>query len=158
MLSTHLSLLDTELKKINAKILKSNDPDTDGLLDAGEYYIGHGFVAIQRYLITTRCSLRINADKAFKIPPFFRDNLTVAEAVNIGANYWKHVEEWFEKTLEGKSLKGNSANTLGNLEQITPWAEYTCSNILIQIGDKKALELTTVLPKNKEWRNNLLQC
>ena len=57
LLSRHLRLLDLEISQINAAIALSADPQSEGLCDAGEYFIGYGFVAIQRYLTATRTGL-----------------------------------------------------------------------------------------------------
>nr|WP_276976887.1 hypothetical protein [Ferrimicrobium acidiphilum] len=159
LLSRHLNLLDFELARINAAIKESADPDTDGLCDAGEYFIGHGFVAIQRYLTSTYAGLRIAQSVAFSVPPIVNSNLTFAEAINAGANYWKHVEEWFESLnkAENATLKGNALNTLKKLEMATGWEDYTCSNLLVILVNEKELELSRLLPRVAEWRNNLMR-
>ena len=48
-----LDILDGKLVEIDQLIRKSEDPESDGLLDRGEYFIGVGFVAIQRHLVET---------------------------------------------------------------------------------------------------------
>ena len=157
-MSRHLNLLDFELARINAAIKESADPDADGLFDAGEYFIGHGFVAIQRYLTSTYAGLRIAQSVAFSVPPIVDSNLTFAEAINAGANYWKHVEEWFGSLnkAENATLKGNALKTLEKLEIATPWEDYTCANLLTILGNGKDLELSPLLPRIAEWRNNLV--
>jgi hypothetical protein len=158
LLSRHLNLLDIELARINAAIKESAEPDADGLLDAGEYFIGHGFVAIQRYLTSTYAGLRIAQSVAFSVLPIVNSNLTFAEAINAGANYWKHVEEWFESLNKAgnTTLKGNASKTLEKLETATPWEDYTCANLLAILGNGKELELSPLLPRIAEWRNNLV--
>jgi hypothetical protein len=158
LLQRHLNLLDFELARINAAIQKSADPDTDGLCDAGEYFIGHGFVAIQRYLTSTYVGLRIAQSVAFSVPPFVNGNLSFAEAINAGANYWKHVEEWFVSLNKDKntSLKGKALKTLEKLEMATPWEDYTCANLLAILGSGTELTLSPLLPRIAEWRKNLI--
>ncbi len=155
----HLNLLDFELVKINAAIQKSADPESDGLCHTGEYFIGHGFIAIQRYLTSTYSGLKIARSVAFSMPPIVNDNLTFAEAINAGANYWKHVEEWVESLNrdENASLKGSALKTLEKLEIITEWQDYTCANLLAILGNGKELELSTLLPQIAKWRNNLIK-
>ena len=86
--------------------------------------------------------------------------LTFAEAINSGANYWKHVEEWFGflNKDETESLKGNALKTLGKLEMATPWVDYTCANLLALLGNGKELGLLSpLLPRIEDWRNNLMK-
>ena len=83
LLSRHLDLLDFELARINAAIKESSDSESDGLCDTGEYFIGHGFVAIQRYLTSTYAGLRIAQSVAFSVPPIVNSNLTFAEAIKM---------------------------------------------------------------------------
>lgn len=158
LLRRHLQLLDLELTQLNAAITKSCDPVSTGLCDAAEYFIGHGFVAIQRYLTATRTGLDVSMAEAFDVPPMMGSGLSVAETINAGANYWKHMEEWIKiiNKSDASELRGSALKTLPQLEAVTPWEEYTCSNILAILLDGKALELSCVLPKIEEWRDNLL--
>ncbi|WP_426023908.1 hypothetical protein [Brevundimonas sp. PWP3-1b1] len=157
LLERHLRLLDTELAAIHTAIALSADPDTDGLFDAGEYFIGSGFVAIQRYITSVRCSEKVAQDVALKIPPVLSNGMPFAQALHVGANYWKHVEEWFEPAFKGSALNGLAAKTLDTLEKSTPWAEYTCSNLLAQLGDPNQLLLTPLIPKIMHWRNAMMK-
>ena len=153
----YLKLLDSELMKINAAIIESKDPESDGLCDSGEYLIGNGLVAIQHYLKSVHCLSRVKAGVAFDTPPFVKDDVSFASALNAGANYWKHQEEWFATLSSGKdtSLKGKSLDTLAKLEKVTPWEDYTCANLLAILVDGKELELSALLPKIIEWGDNL---
>jgi hypothetical protein len=156
-LISYLKLLDSELIKINAAIRESKDPESDGLLDNGEYIIGNGLVAIQHYLKSVHCLSRVKAGVAFNTPPYVKDDITFVSALNAGANYWKHQEEWYETLWTGQdaSLKGNALKTLATLEKITPWEFYTCANLLAILVDGKELELSSLLPKITEWGDNL---
>ena len=134
------------------------DPESDGLFEAGEYFIGSGFVAIQRYLTSTYCGLGISQSVAFNVPPIVNRNLKFAEAVNAGANYWKHVEEWigYLNKAENVPLKNITLRTLDKLELATPWDDYTCANLLAVLRNGKELELSALLTEIAEWRNNLV--
>lgn len=158
LLGRHLTLLDIELRQINAAITSSRDPESDGLFDAGEYFIGHGFVAIQRYLTAARTGLGISLSAAFLVPPMVQGGLSMVAAVNAGANYWKHMEEWNEvlSKADGSDLKGNALRTLQQVETVTPWEEYTCANLLAVLVDGQTLELSHLLSAIAEWRRNLL--
>ena len=157
LLSRHLKLLDTELSQINVAIASSRDPESDGLCDAGEYFIGHGFTAIQRYLTVTRTGLGVGLPDAFRVPPILQGGLSLAAALNAGANYWKHVEEWIEilNKSDDADLKGSALRTLQQVETVTPGAEYTCANLLAVLLDGQPLELSYLLPAIAEWRHNL---
>lgn len=157
LLTRHLRLLDIELAQIAASTASSSDPESEGLCDAGEYFIGHGFVAIQRYLTATRTGLRISLSSALNVPPVLQDGISLMAAINASANYWKHVEEWIEQLgkPDGAHLKGNALKTLQQLETVTPWEEYTCANLLCVILEGAPMELSRVLPAIAEWRRNL---
>ncbi|WP_299923771.1 hypothetical protein [uncultured Pelagimonas sp.] len=153
----YLNLLDTELKKINAAIAASRDPVSDGLCDRGEYLVGTGLMAIQHYLNSVRCLAQVKPNVAYATPPFVKSNFSYASALNAGANYWKHQEEWFEILYSGEDLglKGHALDTLAKLEKVTPWEDYSCTNLLAIMLDGKELELSALLPKIFEWRDNL---
>lgn len=156
LLRRHLHLLDLELVPLCAAIKLSGDPDGAGLCDSAEYFIGHGFVAAQRYLTATRSGIGASAADAFSCAPMARADLSVAAAINAGANYWKHMEEWFG--TPGKpagELKGPAIKTLQQIEIITPWADYTCSNLLASLLGGRSLELSLLLPAIELWRDNL---
>lgn len=160
LLRRHLSLLDLELVRLNAAIDVSDGLEVDALRDSSEYFIGHGFVAIQRYLTATRTGFGIGMNEAFGIPPMTSHGVSLVTAINLGANYWKHVEEWTEKINKSidAELTGNALNTFNQLTAITPWREYTCSNLLAIILEGQRLELSLLLPKIEEWRNNVFVC
>jgi hypothetical protein len=157
LLCRHLNLLDSEVSRINAAITSSSDPDSDGLFDAGEYFIGHGFIAIQRYLTSARTGLRVSLPDAFNVPPMLHGGLSLVAAINAAANYWKHVEEWFEilNKSDDSDLNRNALKTLQQIESVTPWEDYTCANLLAALLDGQELELSRLLPPIAEWRHNL---
>lgn len=159
LLVEHLNLLDSRIREINEGIDASPDPDGEGLCDRGEYFIGSGFVAIQRYLTSARSGSGLSLKEAFEVPPMVNSATTFVEAINAAANYWKHVEEWFEAILfkQNESLKGNALATLKRLEKVTPWEDYTCSNVLAVLTLEENFELSSLLPSIAEWRKNLMQ-
>ena len=157
LLGRHLRLLDSELNTLNATIAASRDPDSAGLCDSAEYFIGSGFVAVQRYLTATRAGLGISTAEAFAVPPIVKDGLSLAAALSAGANYWKHMEEWIDtlNKSENAELKGNALRTLRQLVVVTPWEDYTSANLLATFMDGQALELSRLLPGIEEWRRNV---
>lgn len=82
------------------------------------------------------------------------------EAINAGANYWKHQEEWGLKAVVEKdidALKKQARETVLTIEKLTPWADYSCSNLLAEVlGDSARIELSPLLPLILEWENNIL--
>lgn len=158
LLARHLNLLDVEISQINAAITSSRDPESDGHCDAGEYFIGHGFIAIQRYLTATRTGLGISLADALNVPPMLQGGTSLAAALNAAANYWKHVEEWIEalNRSDNADLKGSALKTVQRIETVTPWEEYTCANLLAVLLDGEELELSRLLPAIAEWRHNLI--
>lgn len=157
LLERHLSILDLEISRITDAINVSRDPESDGLCDAGEYFIGHGLVAIQHYLTFCRAWLGVSGKKPLAQPPMVNCDVAYADALNAGANYWKHHEEWFETlwASENAKLKSQSQRTLSSLEKVTPWESYTCSNLLAILTEGGEFQLSTLLPKLKEWRENI---
>lgn len=160
-LSKYLYLLDVEISKIREDIKNSRDPESDGLCDYGEYLIGHGFVAIQRYITSTYPLIGISKPQALSIEPQITNDLTFVEALNAGANYWKHLEEWGLKAIierDTDKLTGQAKATIGTIEKVTPWDDYTCANLLAVLLNGKEMKFSLLLPKISEWRNNLDLC
>lgn len=158
VLAELLELLDTKLKDITDQIRDSNDPDADGLFDRGEYFIGVGFAAIQQYIVSTFTTLGVEKDLALLVPPIALEKTTLVHAIHAGANYWKHQDEWklVHVAFRDKEKLGRSAKlTVQTIETITPWADYTCSNLLASLLPQAPLELSLLLEKLKEWRGNL---
>lgn len=124
LLRRHLHLLDLELVPLCIAIKGSGDPDGAGLCDSAEYFIGNGFVAAQRYLTATRSGIGVGAADAFSCAPMVSADLSIAGAINAGANYWKHMEEWFETLgkpageLKGQAIKSPPRKLLSNTSML----------------------------------------
>lgn len=158
LLGRHLGLLDIELSQINAAIVLSQDPESDGLCDAGEYFIGSGFVAVQRYLTAARSACGVSVADAFIVPPMLIGGLSFAAAINAAANYWKHMEEWIVtlNKSDESDLHRSAQRTLEQIETVTPWEDYTCANLLAVLVKGQELELSNLLPEISQWRHNLI--
>lgn len=157
-LADHLELLDSALLPINAAIKQSVDPESDGLLDRGEYLIGIGFVAAQRYIQTVYFSEGLKQDDALKLGEKLNDFGTHAHAIWQGANYWKHEEEWYQKVSSGRVLEGRAKKTSDNLEHYTDCAEYACANLLNVILKGEELSLIALIPILKAWTEAVSSC
>ena len=154
-LGRHLKLLDIELVEISAAIKTSRDPESDGLLDAGEYFIGHGFVAIQRYMTTVCVAAGMGRHGALKLGPRLENSVPFAALVNAGANYWKHIEEWFERAFDGEGLQKSAMRTIAQIEAVTVVTDYTCANIMALLPDGQKMVLSALLPYVAEWRGSV---
>jgi hypothetical protein len=171
-----LIMLDAKLLELDCKIQEarrnSRDPDALGLFDRGEYIIGMGFAACQRYMTSTFCPIIVEKEIALRIGPNHENGESVATIINAAANYWKHCDEWRENslTIEPESdmakvimrdfnkLTGPQKKTITQIETVTPWADYTCSNILAYLTKTRELRLSLLVPLLEEWRNQLDKC
>lgn len=154
-LSKYLSLLNQEFIPVMSTITISKDPESLGLFDYGEYIVGSAYTAIQRYFCSTFPQCNLSKKIAFSIGPEVTSGLTFANAINAGANYWKHLEEWgganiVYRDIDG--LKGNAKETIEMIEKATPWSDYTCTNLLAVILKAQEFEFTRLLPYIQDWR------
>ena len=153
-----LALLDVELRRVNDDIEASQDPESDGLYDLGEFLIGSGFVAIQRYLNTTRAGLGLSKRQAYGMKPKLNEHITTVRAINAISNYWKHCADWEDQERQGldPSLSGASADTIRELESIGDLGDYPSANALAIMLPGQGLELSNLLSTVSEWRDSLL--
>ncbi|KQQ61164.1 hypothetical protein ASF69_01700 [Rhizobium sp. Leaf311] len=158
LLTRLLAIVDLELKAVLTDIDISNDAESDGLLDVGEFLIGTGFVAIQRYITSIHTGLGKDRGRALTSQPHINDDVPLAQLLNATANYWKHSDEWYETTLlKNKHLGDRALDTISVIERVTPVADYTCSNVLAAILNKRDLALSGLLPMLMMWRNEVLK-
>lgn len=158
LLSEMLEYLDVKIKIINNDISLSLDPYADGLCDRGEYFIGVGFSLIQNYISNTYPQLNIKKTDALKIGETIKNDLTYVKVLNAGANYWKHEFEWGLRnciTKDIELLTNSAKKTIKTIEQLTPWADYTCSNLLAILIGEDELILSSLMPYIESWRIEL---
>lgn len=168
-----LIMLDAKLLELDCKIQEARndslDPEGLGFFDKGEYIIGMGFAACQRYMTSTFGPIILEKEIALKIGPNHENGESIVTIINAAANYWKHSDEWSEINwvIESESdmakiiirdfnkLTGPQKKTITQIETITPWADYTCSNILACLTKTNELRLSLLVPFLEEWRNQL---
>ena len=168
-----LEMLDLKLGQLNIDITEaiscSADPDSLGYFDRGEYIVGIGFCACQRYMSSTYGPIGIEKSKALQLGPNHEGGLSLATIINVAANYWKHIDEWSciefktndeENELEVvmrsiENLSKQQKGTVSAIETVTAWADYTCANILASIAPGPELKLVELIPVLKEWRSQL---
>ncbi len=157
-LTEMLEHLDVKVKDINNKINLSTDPDADGLFDKGEYFIGVGFSLIQQYFSCTYPQLGVKRDDALRLGEKVTSEVSYARAIHAGANYWKHQDEWGLInciTRDIKKLNNNAKYTIQTIELLTPWADYTCANLLAELVGDNEFSLSSLLPYIALWRTDL---
>ncbi|PJE29265.1 hypothetical protein CVM50_12140 [Pseudooceanicola marinus] len=157
LLEKILALLDEELFNVKSSIEKSQDPESDGLLDLGEFLIGSGFIAVQRYLNATRADIGMSRDDAYRKQPMFNEGISMARAINAIANYWKHCSDWDEDERNGRrpSETKPSKWTIADLERMGDLSDYPCSNALASMSPRNDLALSNLVSVLIEWREEL---
>lgn len=159
-LSDFLELLDSKLEIIESEINDSSCPDSLGVFDKAEYYVGLGFAAIQKYITSIYTQCEIPKSKALDLGKKFGGRTPIVSVINATANYWKHEDEWGLRNIvlrDISSLKDMAKKTIVTIEKVTPWADYTCTNVIAGLtskGNIKFLPLITVLT---EWRNEVIK-
>lgn len=141
-----LEVIDSKLYEIDEYISKSADPDSDGLLDRGEYFIGIGFVAIQHHLNESLIGMEVGKKEAYSLGSIHSSGISSIGVINAAANWWKHEAEWF---VNGK---GESEIIMG----ISETREYALSNVLASFSESKCLSLiNNIVPHIEQWTKEL---
>lgn len=92
------------------------------------------------------------------MPPDAAGGVSVVQAINAGANYWKHLDEWGLRTIVNRDIENLSPmarQTIYTIASVTPWADYTCSDLLTVLTGGSEGILCRLLPLVTEWRDNL---
>jgi hypothetical protein len=153
-----VTLLDSRLDKVQQAIDSSFDPDQMGDFADFEYIAGMGFIACQRYLASTYGPHGISKDIAMETGPRHTGGETIARIINAGANFWKHSDEWDLHSTVGRNrsgLKKNQLETIQVIETVTPWADYTCADLLAALVAPAEPRLKCLLPQLEAWRDAL---
>lgn len=141
-------ILDEKLAEIDRLIKKSKDPESDGLIDRGEYFIGVGFVAIQRYLVETILFTGLEKREAYSLGPAHSSGATYIDLINSCANWWKHEPEWHNNKVVPK----NGEHSFINITNIAELPSYELSNVLSSLCGTKKISFNSIMPYLKEWR------
>ncbi len=149
LLSELLSTLDEKLLEISRLIAASVDPESDGLTDRGEYFIGVGFSAMQQYITDTLTLTRIRKDRALNIGPRHSDSLTFIAVVNAAANWWKHSAEWVGQPKQNKLAEKTQEIVL----EVADTEDYQLSNVLAKLQSTSKITLSALLPNLVLWRS-----
>ncbi|RPA36109.1 hypothetical protein EGC79_18225 [Shewanella vesiculosa] len=146
------AMLDVKLSEINFEINNSSDPETDGLFDKSEYFVGVGLVAAQQFLVEAASFSNIDKDNAYKLGPRHRSGIAYATAINSAANYWKHEAEWWGGLDE---IKSGTLKTLNHVGTIADTHHYQLSNFIFAVSNNKEVKLIYLIPIITEWFNSV---
>lgn len=149
LLSELLSALDEKLIGINHLIAASVDPESDGLTDRGEYFIGVGLSVMQQYITDTLTLTGIKKDRAVDIGPRHSDSLTFVAIVNAAANWWKHSAEWVGQPAPNKLAEKTREIVL----EVANTEDYQLSNVLAKLQGTSEIRLSALLPNLVLWRS-----
>ncbi|MFQ2856754.1 hypothetical protein ACK3YY_04970 [Aeromonas caviae] len=150
ILSDLLSLLDGQIHAVRLSMLRSIPPESEGLADRGEYFIGVGFAAIQQYLNDTLILTGVIKRQAFDIGPRYSMKFSFISVVNAAANWWKHSSEWVG---EGKNNSKLAMNTQRIVMDISDSEDYPLSNVLSMLLGTTDINLSALLPNIILWRS-----
>jgi hypothetical protein len=148
MLSELLFLLDQKIIEITTLIKSSSDPESDGLTDRCEYFVGVGFSAIQQYLTDTLTFTGVNKAVALNLGPVYSENITFVSVLNSVANFWKHSPEW----LSSENFRKDVLRTQEIISTVTESNDYPLSNVLAELLGSSNITLSALLPKLVIWR------
>ncbi len=141
-------ILDVKLTEIECAIDKSEDPDSDGLFDQSEYYVGIGLAAAQQYLAEAATFSGIDKDKAYKLGPRHKSGLAYIKAIDSAANYWKHEAEWW---TDLDTLNNSNPKIRTHVVTVAETSHYQLSNFLYALSNDKEIKLKCLLPIIDEW-------
>lgn len=150
-----LDMLDQKIHEIGLLIRQSNDPDSDGLFDRGEYFIGVGFTICQQYLVESLIFTDIDKKDAYGLGPVHCRGNTYVNLINEAANWWKHESEWWVWFDKDKVPK-NCQRTFDTVTDIATARSYELSQVLAFICGPKNISFKSVVPFLVEWREAVL--
>jgi hypothetical protein len=144
-LVARLGLLDRQLGQLADACRESHSPDAEGILDDVEAVVGEGLFHCQHYMGQRKRTRR----GGFRCGPTYRQQY-VAEVINAGANYWKHVSEWPAET----ELEDRQRRTLEVIRNAGGASQdYPLSDLLHAISPDA--RLSGLLPFLEHWRETL---
>jgi hypothetical protein len=144
-----LGCIDKILSDVHSRIKTSVDPESEGLCDKGEYFIGVGFCAMQRYLVDVLQDKGIDKGTALLLGPKTVEGLPISVLIHSAGNYWKHSPEWH---IWMEKLDERSQKTIDRLLTHDGPAWYPLSEVLAGLCDAGEFSLLRCIPYLKKWR------
>jgi hypothetical protein len=151
LLAELLNNLDEKVVEVSNLISKSVDPESDGLTDRGEYFIGVGFSVIQQYLTDTLTLTSVSKRRALDIGPRYSEEFTFISVVNAAANWWKHSAEWVGQETTNRLALQTQKIVVETVESM----DYPLSNVLAKLLGTSEITLSALLPNLVLWRSAL---
>lgn len=149
-LSEFLELIDSKLNDIDLEISSVSDPESEGLFDRGEYFVGIGFVAIQQCLNEALIGISLVKKHVLSLGPVHSTGVSTISIINAAANWWKHESEWFK----AGNVPKNGEYTVSIIMNVSTSYDYALSNVLASFSSTKSLSFTEgVIPCFREWLN-----
>ena len=148
VLCEFLEIIDQKLNSINELISNSIDPDSDGLCDRGEYFIGIGFVAIQQHLVESLIATGVSKGDAYRFGPTHSSGKSIISIINDCANYWKHEAEW----VDVAGLPKQGLKTYSQVTNVAATDWYKLSNVLFSLCDGNEFGFNSLIPYIRDWQ------
>jgi len=149
-----LRTLDSSLTSIHEQIKAAEVCEVETICEQGEYLIGVGFCAMQRYLFDVLQDIEIEASYARKLGPKSQKGVAVAKLIHAAANYWKHEPEWH---IWLDKLRKDSQKTVDILLHGKESTDYPLAGLLADLCEDKPQLLVNCLPQLLEWRTAVWQ-
>ena len=147
-----VTLVDTNLDRLEKRISTHRDPTMFGFFDQVEYITGLGFVACQTYATAKRSQRTLLKEEALSIGPKHRNGLPMIALVNAAANYWKQSLEW---SLEApKKPSQGMINVISDLG-VDPKGPYPITNMLREVVAPYPARFENLIPFLTQWRDGL---
>ena len=141
--------IDTALENYRSDISDHPDPDTFGLIDEYEQFLGIGFAICQTFLSSVHKGN--NKDTVFLEGPFHSSGKSYAQITNACANYWKHNDEWDKASLSNQA-KGTVA--VFNHLSVDAWGSYPLSEMFYALVGEKGT-FRELLDRLNSWANEI---
>ncbi|MBL4826132.1 MAG: hypothetical protein JKY66_00195 [Spongiibacteraceae bacterium] len=119
-----ISPIDLALENYRSDIDEHPDPDTFGLIDQFEQFLGVGFTVCQTFLSCVHQGK--NKGTMLQKGPFHSSSKSYAQITNACANYWKHNDEW-----DRTNLSKQANDTIGVFKDLSVdvWGAYPISEM-----------------------------
>lgn len=143
-----LEMIDQKLKSINELISNSIDPDSDGLCDMAEYFIGIGFIAIQQHLVESLIITGVHKSDAYGFGPTHSSGQSIISIINACANYWKHEAEW----VGAAGVPKQGTKTYNQVTDVSDSDWYKLSNVLSSLCGGEKCSFNSLIPYIRDWQ------
>lgn len=145
--------LDMSLSEVNREIAESGYSDCEYLFESGEYLIGVGFCAMQRYILSFLQDKEIKPGVARTLGPKSVEGTAIVKLIHAAGNYWKHEPEWHIWLTE---LQKRSQDTVDIVLHGKNSSYFPLSALLYELCGDKPLQLANCLPYLIEWRSDVI--